>query len=207
MADVTLYGSPISTYVRGVRITLAEKDVPYDLVDGWGDNPEVSRRQPFGKVPAFRHGDFELYEAFAIARYVDEAFRGPALQPGDAKARARMTQLISIHSSYCYPTVIGGIVLERVAPKLFNRPADETKVRNAVPGADKVLGVLEPMLGSGPYLVGREATLADFFLYPVMFYLTLTPEGGPLLEKRPGLSKWLKTMGERQSAKSTMPPL
>ena len=207
MADVTVYGSPISAYVRSVRMTLAEKDVPYDLVEGWGDNPEVSKRQPFGKVPAFRHGDFELYEAFAIARYVDEAFRGPALQPADAKARARMTQLVSIHSSYCYPTLIGGIVLERIAPKLFNRPSDEAKVKNAVPGADKVLGVLEPMLGSGPYLLGKEATLADFFLYPVMFYLTLTPEGGPLLEKRPGLSKWLKTVGERQSAKSTMPPL
>jgi glutathione S-transferase len=207
MADVTVYGSPVSTYVRSVRMALAEKDVSYDLVEGWADHPEIAKRQPFGKIPAFRHGDFELYEAFAIARYVDEAFRGPALQPGDAKARARMTQLISMHSSYCYPTLIGGIVLERVAPKLFNRPGDEAKVKNAVPGADKVLGVLEPMTGSGPYLLGREATLADLFLYPVMFYLSLVPEGGPLLEKRPGLSKWLKTMGERQSAKSTMPQL
>jgi glutathione S-transferase len=207
MADVTVYGSPVSTYVRSVRMALAEKDVSYDLVEGWADHPEIAKRQPFGKIPAFRHGDFELYEAFAIARYVDEAFRGPALQPGDAKARARMTQLISMHSSYCYPTLIGGIVLERVAPKLFNRPGDEAKVKNAVPGADKVLGVLEPMTGSGPYLLGREATLADLFLYPVMFYLSLVPEGGPLLEKRPGLTKWLTTMGERQSAKSTMPQL
>ncbi|MDF2764927.1 MAG: glutathione S-transferase [Rhodospirillales bacterium] len=206
MADVTLYGTPISTYVRTVRMALVEKDVPYDLVEGWPDNPEIAKRQPFGKIPAFRHGDFELYEAFAIARYVDEAFRGPALQPADAKSRARMTQLVSMHSSYCYPTVIGGIVIERVAPKLFNRPADEAKVKNAVPGADKVLGVLEPMI-SGPYLLGREVTLADLFLYPVMFFLSLMPEGGPLLEKRPGLSKWLQTMGERPSAKASMPPL
>ena len=109
MADVTVYGSPVSTYVRSVRMTLAEKDVPYELVEGWADHPEIAKRQPFGKVPAFRHGDLELYESFAIARYVDEAFRGPALQPGDAKARARMTQLISMHSGYCYPTMIGGI--------------------------------------------------------------------------------------------------
>jgi glutathione S-transferase len=207
MADITVFGSPVSTYVRSVRMALAEKDVPYDLVEGWADHPEIAKRQPFGKIPAFRHGDFELYEAFAIARYVDEAFRGPALQPADAKARARMTQLVSMHSSYCYPTVIGGIVLERVAPKLFNRPTDEAKVKSAVPGVDKVLGVLEPMTGSGPYLLWREVTLADLFLYPVMFYLSLMPEGGPLLEKRPALSKWLKAVGERQSAKSTIPPL
>jgi glutathione S-transferase len=207
MADVTVYGSPASTYVRSVRMTLAEKDVPYELVEGWADHPEIAKRQPFGKVPAFRHGDLELYESFAIARYVDEAFRGPALQPGDAKARARMTQLISMHSSYCYPTMIGGIVIERVAPKLFNRPADEEKVKNAVPGVDKVLGVLEPMAGSGPYLLGREVSLADLFLYPVMFFLSLMPEGEPLLKKRPALSKWLKAVGDRQSAKDTMPPL
>jgi len=176
-------------------------------VEGWADHPEIAKRQPFGKVPAFRHGDLDLYESFAIARYVDEAFRGPALQPGDAKARARMTQLISMHSSYCYPTMIGGIVIERVAPKLFNRPADEEKVKNAVPGVDKVLGVLEPMAGSGPYLLGREVSLADLFLYPVMFFLSLVPEGEPLLKKRPALAKWLKTVGERQSAKDTMPPL
>src|SRR5918994_5343444 len=75
MADVTLYGIPISTYVRSVRMALAEKGVSYDLVEGWADHPEIAKRQPFGKIPAFRHGDFELYEAFAIARYVDEAFR------------------------------------------------------------------------------------------------------------------------------------
>ena len=207
MAEVTLYGSPISTYVRTVRMVLVEKDVPYELVEGWGDHPEIAKRQPFGKIPAFRHGDFELYEAFAIARYVDEAFRGPSLQPADVKARARMTQLVSVHSSYCYPTVIGGIVLERVAPRLFNRPSDEAKVKAAVPGAEKVLGVLEPTLGFGPHLLGREPSLADFFLYPVMYYLSLMPEGGPLLEKRPALGKWLQAVGERRSAKETMPPL
>jgi glutathione S-transferase len=207
MADVTLYGTPLSTYVRTVRMALAEKDVSYELIEGWPDHPEIAKRQPFGKIPAFRHGDFELYEAFAIARYVDEAFRGPALQPADVKTRARMTQIVSVHSSYCYPTVIGGIVLERFAPKLFNRPADEAKVKAAVPGADKVLGVLESTLGSGPFLAGREVSLADFFVYPVLFYLSLVPEGGSLLEKRPHLGKWLSAMGERHSAKGTMPPL
>ena len=63
MADVTLYGTPLSTYVRTVRMALAEKDVSYELIEGWPDHPEIAKRQPFGKIPAFRHGDFELYEA------------------------------------------------------------------------------------------------------------------------------------------------
>ncbi|HXV25361.1 MAG TPA: glutathione S-transferase family protein [Alphaproteobacteria bacterium] len=207
MADVTLYGSPISTYVRTVRMTLAEKNVSYELVDGWPDHPEIAKRQPFGKIPAFRHGDFELYETPAIVRYVDEAFPGPRLQPEDAKARARMAQILSVHSSYCYPAVIGGIVVERVAPKLFNRPSDEAKIKASVPEADKVVGVLEQSLGAGPYFAGRDLSLADLLVYPVLFYLSLMPEGGPILEKRPGLRKWLSGVGERRSAKETVPPL
>jgi glutathione S-transferase len=207
MAQVTLYGSPISTYVRTARITLAEKGVSYDLKDVWVDSPEITQRHPFQKIPVLRHGDFELYETFAVARYVDEAFSGPALQPSDPKARARMTQWISVHNSYCYPTLIGGIVLERVAPKLLNRPSDEAKIKATMPDAEQRLDVLEKALGTTPYLAGMEPSLADYFLYPVMFYISVVPEGNALLESRPGLRRWMAAIGDRKSVKDTTPSL
>jgi glutathione S-transferase len=207
MAQVTLYGSPISTYVRTARIALAEKGVGYDLKDVWVDSPEIKQRHPFQKIPVLRHGDFELYETFAVTRYIDEAFPGPALQPSDAKARARMTQWISVHNSYCYPTLIGGIVLERVAPKLLNRPSDEAKIKATLPDAQQRLDVVEKALGTTPYLAGIEPTLADYFLYPVMFYVSVVPEGNPLLESRPGLRRWMAAVGDRKSVKDTTPSL
>jgi glutathione S-transferase len=207
MAQVTLYGSPISTYVRTARIALAEKGVGYDLKDVWVDSPEIKQRHPFQKIPVLRHGDFELYESFAVTRYIDEAFPGPALQPSDAKARARMTQWISVHNSYCYPTLIGGIVLERVAPKLLNRPSDEAKIKATLPDAQQRLDVLEKALGTTPYLAGIEPTLADYFLYPVMFYVSVVPEGNALLESRPGLRRWMAAIGDRRSVKDTTPSL
>jgi glutathione S-transferase len=207
MAQVTLYGSPISTYVRTARIALAEKGVGYDLKDVWVDSPEIKQRHPFQKIPVLRHGDFELYETFAVTRYIDEAFPGPALQPSDAKARARMTQWISVHNSYCYPTLIGGIVLERVAPKLLNRPSDEAKIKATLPDAQQRLDVLEKALGTTPYLAGIEPTLADYFLYPVMFYVSVVPGGNALLESRPGLRRWMAAIGDRRSVKDTTPSL
>jgi len=207
MAQVTLYGSSISTYVRTARIALAEKGVGYDLKDVWVDSPEIKQRHPFQKIPVLRHGDFELYETFAVSRYIDEAFPGPALQPSDAKARARMTQWISVHNSYCYPTLIGGIVLERVAPKLLNRPSDEAKIKATLPDAQQRLDVLEKALGTTPYLAGIEPTLADYFLYPVMFYVSVVPEGNALLESRPGLRRWMAAIGDRRSVKDTTPSL
>jgi len=71
-------------------------------------------RHPFGKIPAFEHAGFRLYEAGAITRYVDEAFPGHRLQPDDACGRARTNQIISILDSYAYRTLVWDIYVERV---------------------------------------------------------------------------------------------
>ena len=95
MADVKLYGFPQSSYVRTVRLVLEEKAVAYELVPVSFGSDELLAVQPFGKIPAFAHGDFRLYETSAICRYVDETFDGLALTPNDARGRARMEQWIS----------------------------------------------------------------------------------------------------------------
>ena len=85
MSDITLYGFPISTYVRTARIALAEKGVAYELLPFEPNTEEMIAVNPTGKVPAFKHEDFVLYETLAITKYIDQAFDGPALQPADAK--------------------------------------------------------------------------------------------------------------------------
>jgi glutathione S-transferase len=78
--------------------------VPIDIFTVAGPSAEHLTRHPFGKIPAFEHAGFRLYEAGAITRYVDEAFPGPPLQPAEPQARARMNQIISIADSYAYRT-------------------------------------------------------------------------------------------------------
>src|ERR1700730_1482262 len=119
-AKPVVFGAPYSVYVRAVRLALEEKAVDYELVPvdifaPSGVPPEHKVRHPFGKIPAFEHGGFRLYEASAIARYVDEAFPGPRLQPDDPLGRARMNQIISILDSYAYPTRVCDIYVERVS--------------------------------------------------------------------------------------------
>ena len=79
-----------------------------------GSRPEHRARHPFGKIPAFEHDGFRLYEAGAITRYVDEALPGPRLQPEDPRGRARMNQIVSILDSYAYGTLVWDIYVERV---------------------------------------------------------------------------------------------
>jgi glutathione S-transferase len=67
MADPVLYGLSRSVYTRIVRLALEEKGVRYTLAEveifGPGGVPAEHRaRQPFGRIPAFDHDGFVLYE-------------------------------------------------------------------------------------------------------------------------------------------------
>jgi glutathione S-transferase len=105
MADVTVYGFPISTFVNIIRLVLTYKNVPFDFHDLEPEmgSPRHLSLHPFNRVPILDHAGFRVYETSAIALYVDEAFAGPALQPKDSRQRARMYQWISAVSSYYYP--------------------------------------------------------------------------------------------------------
>src|SRR4051794_34378754 len=104
--NVNLHGVPGSPFVRAVMIGLEEKRVSYEFVaiaPGSTKAPEHLARHPFGRVPAFAHDGFSLYETQAILRYVDAAFEGPALRPSDVQALARMDQLVGISDWYLFP--------------------------------------------------------------------------------------------------------
>jgi glutathione S-transferase len=86
MNKPVVYGADYSVYVRIVRLVLEEKGIDYELVPvdifaADGIPAWYFEHHPFGRIPAFEHDGFRLHETGAIARYVDEAFAGPALQP------------------------------------------------------------------------------------------------------------------------------
>ncbi|HET7019325.1 MAG TPA: glutathione S-transferase family protein [Xanthobacteraceae bacterium] len=169
MTDVVVLGFPRSTYVHIVRLVLTHKGIPYtfrDLEPEMGSASHLALH-PFDRVPILQHGDFTLYEASAIATYVDEAFEGPPLQPKDVRARARMNQWISCVNSYYYPYMIYHVTHERLVYPQLGIASDEKVVAHALPKIERALHVLETALGHGAdYIIGRELTLADFFMLP-----------------------------------------
>src|ERR1044071_6611119 len=131
MADVTLYGDSPSTYVRTARLACHEKGVSYNLEHADLAGEPFAKLHPFRKMPAMRHGDFVVYETSAITRYIDAAFPGPALQPADLKARARMDQGVSAVSDYCYQTMIREIVIQRVLVPMRGGKPDQAMISAA----------------------------------------------------------------------------
>ena len=210
MSKPVLYGPAYSTYVRTPRIAFAEKGVDYELVefDFLKEMPEEQlARQPFGKVPAVEHDGFALYESGAIARYIDEAFKGPALQPGDAKSRARMTQVISIIDSYTYPCTVGTLVIQRLVTPMLGGQPDENAIGEALPKVEKCMSVLNGILGDNQYFAGAGLSLADMHLVPILDYFTKTPESEKILAPLSGLNAWWDRMQSRESVSSTAPKL
>jgi glutathione S-transferase len=194
MASVTLYGLTDSVYVRIARIVLIEKGVDYELhetnvFDPATLDPAYEKLHPFKRIPALDHGGFRLYETSAIARYVDDAFAGPALQPSGPRARARMNQIISIVDSYGYPPLLRGLVIERLFAADEGRAPNEALVAASVPAARHVFNAIMELAGA-PFLTGTRFTLSDAWLAAFVAYILPTPEGAELVAENAALSRW-----------------
>lgn len=205
---VTLFGLERSVYTRIARLALAEKQVAYALreVEIFGPDgvpPAQLARHPFGRIPALDHDGFLLYETGAIARYADEAFDGPALQPREPAQRARMNQAVGLLDAYAYRPLVWGVFVQRVRLPLQGQASDEDEVRRSLGVADTVLGELERWLDSSEYLCGAALTLADLHAYPMLRYFSLAADGDAALQRHPRLSSWLGRMQSRPSVAAT----
>lgn len=204
MSEPVVFGAAYSVYVRIVRLALEEKAVPYRLaeVDIFADGgpPEDYRaRHPFGRIPAFEHDGFCLYETGAIARYIDEAFAGPRLQSGDIRERARMNQIVSVLDNYAYRAMVWDVYVERVSrPKKGNTP-DEARIAAGLGQANTCLDAITALMGGHPFLAGSALSLADLYAAPMFDCFTSAQEGEAALAARPALQSWWGAMSARDS--------
>jgi glutathione S-transferase len=206
-----VFGAPYSVYVRAVRLALEEKRVAYELVPvdifaPGGLPADHMNRHPFGKIPAFEHEGFRLYEAGAITRYVNETFGGPSLQPAHPRSRARMTQIISILDSYAYRTLVWDIFVERVARLATGSAPDEARIAAALPKAEVCLSSLAELMGEEPWLAGPTLSLADLHAAPMFALFRLSPEGQQLLRRHDRLVRWWDRVSNRASFVRTQVP-
>ncbi|TPL01274.1 MULTISPECIES: glutathione S-transferase family protein [unclassified Mesorhizobium] len=200
MKKPTLYGADYSVYVRIARMALEEKGIDYELVPldifaAEGIPAWYLEHHPFGRIPAFEHDGFRLFETGAIARYVDEAFDGPALQPAAARDRARMGQIIGMLDAYGYRAMVWDVAVER----LEKTPADEALIAGGLGQAETVLKVLASLKVKGPWLLGEQLTLADLHAAPIIAYFLKVEEGRDLLARFADIRDWYARIAGRPS--------
>ena len=195
MARPKLFGADFSVYVRIVQLTLAQKRVDYEHVPVNVFAPEgipawYLELQPFGRMPAFEHDGFRLFETAAIARYIDEAFAGPALQPADVKRRATMAQIIGLLDSYAYRAMVWDVYIERVDKPNEGKVSDEALIAAGLEKSRTCLAAMSRLKAPGDWLLGEQLTLADLHAVPMFGYFVKAPEGRALLADHAELARW-----------------
>jgi glutathione S-transferase len=194
MADpVHLHGYRYSVYTRIVRLVLLAKTIEHETVEVnpfAGLSDDYLMLNPFGRVPLLTHGAFTLFETGAIVRYVDRAFEGPRLQPDSAAALARMDQLIGVIDAYAYWPMVRQVASHGFFRPFFGEQSSVQEIDKGLEASRKALSVLEGIAGEGEVLTGRELTLADCHLAPMIDYFVRAEEGRAALCSYPALESW-----------------
>lgn len=209
MSKPVLYGFDGSTYVRTVRMVLHDKGADYDQVpvnvlEGEPKQPEHLERNPFGKVPVLDHDGMRILETCAIAPYLDEVLEGPSLTPDNAKDRARMRSAMGIIDSYGYGALVG-VAGYHLFPDFIGGQNEEMR-KDCIAKSKLVLTELMKIRGEDPYIAGVNPSLADYYLAPICFYVSLTPDAEAVFDV-PGFADWWNRVQELESFKRTEPDL
>ena len=210
MSDITLWGFDGSTYVRTVKMLLAEKGVthikqiPLDVLKGEPKTAEHLQRHPFGKVPVLDHDGLRLLETSAITRYLDDVLPGRSLIPTTSKDRARMDMTIGIIDSYGYGALVGGVAAFHLFPD-FVGGKNEAMRKDGIANGRKAIELAMKAKGSSSFIAG-ELSLADLYLAPIVFYVALTPDRDVVLDVD-GFADWWKKIQALRSFRETQPDL
>ena len=207
MPIIKLWGFNNSTYVRTVKMLLAEKgvtdfeQVPVNVLKGEPKSPEHLQRHPFGKVPVVDVDGFRVIETPAIAAYLDALLPGKRLIPTDLKAMARSAMTVSIIDSYGYMPLIGGVVAYHLFPDFVGGKNEEMHRKGLAEGR-KVLTEIMKMRGADRFIAGAEPSLADLYLAPIVAYVVMTPHSQEFLAL-PGMAAWWNAVTALPSFRST----
>jgi len=210
MSDITLWGFDGSTYVRTVKMLLAEKgitqikQIPLNVLKGEPRAAEHLQRHPFGKVPVLDHDGMRILETTAITRYLNDVLPGRSLVPATPKDRARMDMIIGIIDSYGYAALIGGVAAFHLFPD-FVGGQNEAMRKDGIENGRKAIELAMKAKGSSPFIAG-ELSLADLYLTPIVFYVSLTPDRDAVFDVD-GFADWWTKIQALESFKATQPDL
>jgi glutathione S-transferase len=159
-----IHGVPFSAHTRKVIVAAIEKGIPHEIVPvipltpppGW---TEIST---LGLIPAIQDGDFTLADSSVICQYLDRAYSGASLYPGDAREYARALWIEEFVDGGLAPHVLRGLLMQRVfAPKFLNKAPDEalihTSLTHMIPAR---FAYLEQVL-TGDWFVANAFSIAD----------------------------------------------
>ena len=196
-----LYYAQRSPYARKIRISLAEKNLPCELIatDIVNKSPEFIQISPIGKVPVLVDEDgTTIWDSSLIMEYLDETYPEPAFYPSDRKQRLECRKWENLADTLADNVI--ALYLQNIKGDKAD-PKDQAKYQAAI---NRLLPALNEKLAASSYLLGDSWTAADIATLCTLGYYTLRL-GEDWQQQYPKLGEWFKNLHEKESVKSTVP--
>ncbi len=207
-----LYAFDRSPFGWKVRVALAEKKVPYDMIvpENKNEDPAFARLNPFRKTPVLVLEDGRtIYESTVINEYLEEVYPKPAMLPKDPYERARVRMIEDTFDQYFYPAQrdFTNSQFEYQPPFLIRKKADKVDhklLEEARMRLHEQLQRLEQEVKGRTWFGGDIFSLADAALVPSLT-MSLRVLGILPDTKYPSLGDWIARAMARPAYKAVAP--
>jgi glutathione S-transferase len=197
-----------------------------DLMRSEHLQPDYLKINPKSLVPALVHDGAPVVESTVIMEYIEDVFPEPPLRPEAPLDRAHMRQWAKvpddgIHvacASVTYAAAFADQLKAHHSPEemaqrlakipdraraerqrqILERGFEAPFVRDAVLLHDRMLGDMEKALANGPWLAGRDFSLADIAIIPYVTRLDRLGLDG-MWATRPRVGNWFRRVQARPS--------
>ena len=158
---------PLCPFSRKVRLALAEKGVPFELVRAipWDAGDAFYALNPAGRTPVLHDPAkrITLSDSRAICEYLEETEDKAPLILGTAAGRAEIRRLVALFDELFFGEVTLPLLNERMKKRLFLRSSpDSTVLREAMRLAHEHLDYIDWLIDNRRWLAGAQLSLADF---------------------------------------------
>ena len=192
-----------SPYARKVRIALAEKGLPFDLLTEvpWNADTTTPKFNPLEKLPVLILEDgMTVYESRHILEYLEIKFPRPPMFPKAPDDLLAAKRLEVLADGICDAAVL--VIFERRRPKDCRSVPWEARQRRKIEGGFAEVARLVPAEG---YCVGGTFGLGDIAVGSLLDFISLRLPEIDWSDKYANLAGLRERLLPRSSFKDTLP--
>ena len=199
-----LVASLTSPYARKIRIILAEKELPFDLLEDipWNADTKVPDFNPLGKVPVLIADDgSKWFDSPVIAEYLDAVHPAPEMIPADRTTALPARQAEALADGITDAAV--ATFLERKRPKDRQDSANLERQRDKI---TRGLAAISARVENHDGLDHGQLSVADVAAGCMLAYLDLRVPEVDWRASHPVLADYAERLFARPSFAATVPP-
>ena len=191
-----------SPYARKVRIALAEKGIPFELLTEvpWNDTTSTPKFNPLEKLPVLILEDgSSVYESSYILQYLELKYPATPMLPADVDGILAARKLEVLCDGVCDALVL--TFFERMRGEGAS-PEWTARQRRKIDGGVKEMARL---VGKGDWAVGDRFSLGDIAAGTLVGYMAVRFPELPWRTQYPDLAALSNRLEQRPSFKNSVP--